>query len=165
MEKLIVIIIAVLFSGYVVGITVKFGILHSISRSYYELEKKGKGFIFTLFLFAVSVLLTLYSAYIPVDGGLWFYFGGVGAAFTGAASMYYERITGIVHYVASGVLLAAPAIGLLVVFNNGWPLGLLSAGLILAFIAYKKDILRDTIIFWYELYAFSLLIINLYLSA
>lgn len=50
---ILVIIAGALFITYCIAI----GILPSISQSFYELKKNGLAFVFTLFLFSISVLI------------------------------------------------------------------------------------------------------------
>jgi hypothetical protein len=52
----------ILFYGYLAIIAICFGWLLSLSQSFYELKKHRLGFVFTLFMFALSMLIILAAA-------------------------------------------------------------------------------------------------------
>jgi hypothetical protein len=99
------IIMLTVFFGYVGAIWTKYGILHSISESYYQLPKNLK-LLFTLFCWAFA-----FPAIIIGSNGLMF-FAGSGICFVGAAAAFKEDLTKEVHFIgaALGVLLSQLAI-------------------------------------------------------
>lgn len=52
----------ILFYGYLAIIALFFGWLPSISQSFYELKKHRLGFVFTIFMFSLSMLIILAAA-------------------------------------------------------------------------------------------------------
>jgi hypothetical protein len=101
------ILLVSVFIGYVSWIWDKYGVLPSISDSYYHLPKNLQP-IFTLFCWGFSI-----PAIILGSSGLMF-FAGAGIAFVGAAAAFKEQMTSIVHVVGAmmGVLLSQLAIWL-----------------------------------------------------
>jgi hypothetical protein len=82
-------------------------ILPSISDSWYEL-KGWKKHLFTLFCWSLGFLM-----FFQTDSSTAFFFlSGAGLCFTGAASMFKERMTKAVHYIGAGlsILMAFMAI-------------------------------------------------------
>lgn len=142
----------VLFVGYVSIITYKYGVLRSISKSVYVLEEKEKGYWFRILMFTSGILLILIAAYYGSPHSWALYSAGLGAILTGVAAYYYEKITGIVHYISSGVML----IGVIVFVGLVYTWILLILALIgLAVVAKFRKTMPNPI-FWYEVYAFSL---------
>ena len=82
------------FTAYVAAIWIKFGVLPSISESYYRLKKLQKSF-FTLAMFGTGLPITIYA-----EGGLMF-FAGAGICFVGAAPAFREDMTGRVHVIGA----------------------------------------------------------------
>jgi hypothetical protein len=96
----------VLYMAYVI---LFFGVLPSISESYYRLEKRGKcGYVFTLW--CASIALSVVAMMFQLSDGKWFQFLGVfaggGLAFVGAAPLFktHERM---IHYAAAGICAVA----------------------------------------------------------
>lgn len=87
------------FAGYVSWIWAKYGVLPSISHSYYMLPKNLQ-FLFTLWCWGYAI-----PAMIVASTPLMF-FAGAGIAFVGAAAAYREKMTETVHIVGavSGIL-------------------------------------------------------------
>lgn len=81
----------VVFVGYVSYIWNKYGVLESISESYYRLPDNQK-ILFTLFcwLFAIPAIILGNTALMFVAGG--------GIAFVGAAAQFKQDMTKSVHY-------------------------------------------------------------------
>jgi hypothetical protein len=106
-ETVFFIIILSVFIGYVSWIWAKYGVLPSISESYYRLPRKLTP-MFTLFCWGFS-----FPAIILGSSGLMF-FAGSGIAFVGAAAAFKEKMTASVHIGGAliGVLLSQLAIGI-----------------------------------------------------
>jgi len=104
------------FIGYVSWIWNKYGVLPSISDSYYHLPKNLRP-LFTLFCWGFSI-----PAIILGSSGLMFFAGG-GITFVGAAAAFKEKSSSTVHVVGAmmGVLLSQVAI----LFQyHMWPLNI-----------------------------------------
>ena len=143
-----------LYVGYVSIITIIYGVLRSISKSFYILKKKEKGYWFRILMFTSGLLLILIAAYYGSEHSWALYTSGIGAILTGAAALYYDKITGIVHYIASGVMIvfALVFIGLMV----SWiPMTLVGIGLLVV-LGNREEMPNP--VFWFEVYAFNIVL-------
>ena len=99
-----------LFAVYLAAVIRLSGVPASISDSYYLLEsrKKGLGYVFTLWCWAIAFAVA--AMMFELSAGQWYQFLGLfaggGLAFTGAAPLFksHERT---VHYCAAGVCAAS----------------------------------------------------------
>jgi len=147
------------FIGYVSWIWARYGVLPSISNSYYHLPKNLQP-IFTLFCWGFSL-----PAIILGSSGLMF-FAGAGIAFVGAAAAFKEKMTMEVHVVGAlaGVLFSQLAI---LIQYGMWPLNLvflgISAPLFITRFIKKKDGTHPcpNRTWWIEILAFLLICIVL----
>lgn len=132
-----------IFISFITYIMVKFGILNSISESWYKLEeeKKGKGIIFTLFLWSIGFLMFFQT---NGSSGL-FFASGVGLIAVGAATQYKQKMTSTVHFSGafSGLLFPLVAVW----FERGlwYPL---AGGAIIYLLSILFDIKNET--WWLE---------------
>jgi hypothetical protein len=146
------------FVGYVSWIWARYGVLPSISDSYYHLPKNLQP-IFTLFCWGFSL-----PAIILGSSGLMF-FAGAGIAFVGAAAAFKERMTMEVHVAGAmaGVIFSQLAIWL----QYGlWPLNLIFLGIglplyLTRFIKIKGKEICPNRTWWVEILAFLLICIVL----
>ena len=92
--KILLLISFYIFSAYVAAIWIKFGILPSISESYYRLRYLQKSF-FTMAMFGTGFPVVMYS-----EGGLMF-FAGTAICFVGASPAFREDMTGAVHVIGA----------------------------------------------------------------
>lgn len=111
--KIIALSLLVILFIYTGWIWKKFGVLNSISHSYYKLknfykDQPGKQFMpymFTLFMYSLAIPAAV-CAFI-VSEGHWYQFlgmfSGFPLAFVGAAPNYLEKTEGWVHYSATGI--------------------------------------------------------------
>lgn len=101
----LLIVMVSVFISYVSWIWAKYGVLPSISDSYYHLPK-NLHFLFTFFCWGFA-----FPAIILGSSGLMF-FAGAGICFVGAAAAFKEKMTSTVHVVGAmtGVLLSQLAI-------------------------------------------------------
>ena len=83
-----------IFVGYVSWIWARYGVLPSISHSYYSLPDNLK-FIFTLWSWGYAL-----PAMIVASTPLMF-FAGAGICFVGAAAAYREKMTETVHIIGA----------------------------------------------------------------
>lgn len=81
------------FVIYITLIWARYGVLDSISASYYELPQKWN-WLFTIFLWALGFTILFY-------GSVWFFFAGAFLCFAGTASQFKESLTSTVHYVGA----------------------------------------------------------------
>jgi len=133
----------VLFTTYLLLIVRKYGVLGSISESYYTLPR-NKNYLFTIFMMSIGIINIL-------TGNIYLVLSGAGLAFTGVAAQYRNRITNAVHYIGAVI---------------GYALGCLAISpFFLVFIVILSAILKQTVIenktWWTEVIAFYLIMIGL----
>lgn len=146
---------ALVFVSYIGYIIYRFGVLPSISESWYKLETLRIGPLFTLFCWTLSSLMLFQTN--ETTG--WFFASGAGLAFVGAATMFKwsGAHTDKVHGLGAVFGIAGALIGLGVEYNNWMPTGVFVAiGAILS--AFK---VKNTI-WWVEIVAFLCVISGLF---
>lgn len=139
-----------IFTSYLTVVVIKFGVLPSISDSYYYFEKQKLGFIFTLFCWLFSFPL-IFSA----TTGLLF-FAGSGILFVGAAPNFKLKSEGDVHTIAaiSGIVLGM----LSLVFDFNIYIGVGIFGIIT--LIFKIFRMKNKT-WWIEIAAFIIILISL----
>ena len=149
----LLVIQVIVFLSYVVGIVSRYGVLESISDSWYSLPLKYNG-LFTLFTWGLGIPMLMY-------GSVALFLSGAGLCFVGAATRFKlgYGYTTLVHFsgAVAGVLIPLLYFG----FSYGiwWPFLLQFSGCIFIF-AY------DTItnpIWWVEILGFITVLSGLYL--
>ena len=139
------ILLVFVFVTYVSSIWIKYGVLPSISDSYYKLPEKWN-FLFTLFCwgFAVPAIIA------GVETTILMFFAGTGICFVGAAAEINDKWVYRIHMIAaiSGILFSQLAIffGYHMLYVNIISILLASIILLLSKINY---------FWWIELVAFS----------
>lgn len=135
-----------LYTGY---ITLRFGVIKSISESWYLLPKNQR-VLFTLFIWSMAIPMVMYETSL-------FFFSGASLAFVGAATMFKDDVmTKVIHYLGAvlGITLASIELAL-----NGimYPIiiGLLS---VLIFGGFKIN----NRIYWIEVICSICLIFGIY---
>lgn len=102
----------IIFTLYVGLVTLKFGVLKSVSDSYYSIKRK---YLFTLALwgFALPAIIAANLNGVTLPGVLMF-LAGSGICFVGAAPEFRLKLDGDVHVIAavSGVVLGMASIWL-----------------------------------------------------
>ena len=148
--KLLLIISLVIFTYYNWIVYFQFGILKSVSASYYEIKHK---ILFTLSLWGFAVPVMLYG-FIALNSW-WLVLAGIGICFVGAAPDYKMKMEGDVHYASamSGIIFGLVAL----TFLGLWFVSLPTAVLILAI----NKIRNHT--YWQELIAFYVIVLTLLL--
>jgi hypothetical protein len=144
-------LIFVIYVGY---ITYRFGILPSISDSHYKLNVSRKGYLFTIFCWALAITMVFQSD----ESTPLYFFSGAGLAFVGAASEFKwtGANTHIVHYLGAVLGIGCAAMGLY--FESGlWQPSVIIV-IFSAFCALNKT---KNGIFWVEIVAFLAIIIGL----
>lgn len=136
------------FVVYVVFIWGKFGVLKSISESFKRLEEERLGWLFTIFCFGLGFLM---MALTPVMGKF-MALGATGALFTGAASSTKNKMSKVVHWAASGLMIFGAVMSIVCTFNQWYPLGLaIMSGLVFTAKKIKNPI------WWFELLQFVII--------
>lgn len=92
------------FVGYISFIIGKYGILSSISESYYRLPK-SLTFLFTLFCWGFALPAMIVGLDLT-DNFLMFFAGG-GIMFVGAAAAFKEKMTEKVHFIGAAIAIIA----------------------------------------------------------
>jgi len=145
-----------IFVLYVTFIILKFGILDSISQSWYKLREMGGLWylLFTAFCWSLAITMGLQS---DLEYSLFIY-SGAGLAFVGAATMFNLKNTFVpyVHFIgaATGILLGLIALG---VERQSWIPAIAFAGstLIIKLLKIKHST------WWIEIAAFITIITGL----
>ena len=135
------------FLWYVSFIVTNYGILPSISDSWYKLPKREKLY-FTLFVWGLSIPMLLY-------GNLWFFLSGVGFGFVGAATQFKlnDKFTPIFHFAGASLGIFAALSGIGYIYNNWAPMILFILFSIVMIIFNLKKL-----IWWLEILAFTMVV-------
>ncbi len=134
----------VVFISYVSWIWARYGVLKSISQSYYELPKNLQ-FLFTFFCWGFSL-----PAIIVGSTGLIF-LAGSGIGFVGAAAAFQEDMTHEVHMIGAGTGVTASQLAIFLNFGL-WPINIAFISASLFLLLFRKKI-RGWI-WWIEIAAF-----------
>lgn len=148
--SILTIIQLVIFLLYVGFIVKHYGILPSISDSWYVLPSRHN-FLFTLFTWGIGIPMFLY-------GNVWFALSGSGLSFVGAATQFKDKIalTKEVHYIGAVVGILGALIGIIVEYGNYLPLVLFVFLAISIQVSYMKNK-----IWWQEIVASLLILFGL----
>ena len=155
LKKILLLVSNIVFISYISYVIYKYGILDSISESYYRLPKKWN-FLFTLMLWFFSFPILM----VGVEYTPFMFLAGVSIMFVGAAPDYKRsQLEHNVHYGAAIIGISTAIVTMTFLFKYYWmlPVFLLSS----LFIIYKS---KENYIWWIELVAFLLIIIGLYLN-
>lgn len=132
------------FLSYLIMIYIRYGILDTISSSYYKLPQNQK-FLFTMFCWSFSI-----PAMILGDSALMF-LAGACICFTGAAAAYRQEMTSTVHIIGAvgGVIFSQLSIWIdYPLSEKMWLFGVISIiGFIAMYLIKEKT-------WWIETYAF-----------
>jgi len=137
-----------IFVGYVATIIGLYGILPSISDSYYRLPKKWN-FMFTLVLWGFGFPALIIGA--PVT---WLMFAAcAGIIFVGAAAAFQQKMTKTVHIVGAAVGMVLSQIAIATSFGL-WPITAVCVPLAGLIFLFRKQI-NYTHVFWIEIICFT----------
>jgi len=150
----------ILFAGYVGIITAKYGVLRSISTSFMVLKWHRKAYWFRIFMFACGLLLIAIAILFGGSYSFLLHISGGGAIATGIAAVYTDKITGIIHYIASGLMLVSGIIFLGFVYS--WAPAIIIA-MVLVIVYDNKGIMPHPV-YWFEVVAFGIVLIGLPLA-
>lgn len=147
----LIIITFALFFAYLTIITICYGWLPSISQSFYELKKNRLAFIFTLFLFSLSMLIIFIAKTRLM--------AAAGFCIIGVSIFPYFLKQKFLHYLCavSGIVLGM--ISLVIDFKQ--PLVVLIGACIAALL---HDLKVKNMFFWIEVVSFSTIIVGLWIS-
>lgn len=105
-----------IFTTYIIFIVSKFGVLPSISDSWYSLGKKAP--LFTLFIWGISIPMAVMGG---LHNNVWYFLAGSLLCFTGGAAAFKESMAGTIHSIGAvgGITLALVGLASVGVY---WPL-------------------------------------------
>jgi len=142
-QQVLFIIMQTIFLGYISFIVSRYGVLSSISDSWYMLPKNQKP-LFTLVLWGFAL-----PAIIIGECGLMF-LAGSGIAFVGAAAAFKDRMTKTVHFSGAAVGILSGELAIIINFQMWWIAALFGLGSILMILTKIKNK-----IWWIEILAFA----------
>jgi hypothetical protein len=155
-------LLSFIFVFYNTWIWKRYGILPSMSASYYKLKedkrlgKHGKT-LFLAFCWSLGALmLAVSSMYYMYDAVGFLFASGAGLIFTGTAAAFEEEMTGVVHYTGATVSIGAAFVGLWLIAGL-WPIG--AVFLLVSGVFYMLKL--KNIILWMEYLAFALSVFGL----
>lgn len=137
-----------IFVGYVGTLIGLYGILPSISDSYYRLPKK-LNFIFTLALWGFAFPAMIIGT--PVTGLMFAACAGI--IFVGGAAAFHKKITKTVHIIGAGVGMGLSQVAIATSFGM-WQVTAVSAVLVALILLFRKQ-LKYKHVWWIELVCFS----------
>jgi len=137
-----------IFVAYVATIVGLYGILPSISESYYRLPKKWNS-MFTLALWGFSFPAMIIGT--PITGLMFFACAGI--MFVGAAAAFHQKITKTVHIVGATLGMVLSQVAIATAFGM-WYVTVASVILSALVFLFRKHI-NNTHVFWIELICFT----------
>ena len=149
-----VIILGITFVTYLVYIYYRFGILDSISESYYKLKEAGNKWLFIVFMYVLASCLLLIASFNLHPMAWTFFLAGSGAAFVGIAAQYRDNMTETWHIAATLALIFFSLLGLGLLFGSWWPSYFLIVGALVMLI--MKPLIKKHG-YWVEVLAFVII--------
>lgn len=150
----LILIQLLVFVAYTSFIVSRYGVIHSISQSWYELPLKWKS-LFTFFTWGLGIPFLFYDHVL-------FFLAGAGLIFVGAATRFRTTIanTNRIHYMGALVGILSSLLALGVVYGSWVSLVIfiITSGVIFL-------LNRSHYIFWVEIAAFVVIIISLFTHA
>ena len=143
------------FFTYVIGIASKYGILGSISESYYRLPDKWK-FVFTFFCWSISIPAII------LGDSVFMFLAGTSIAFVGAAASFKEKTEHKVHMIGAFTGVIFSQLSIAFDFHFYWINTVFLSWVLL--IVILTWVLKRNIkyFYWIEIVAFLSIIISLY---
>jgi hypothetical protein len=136
-----------IFIGYVATIWAIYGVLPSISESFYRLPKKYN-FIFTLALWGFAFPAII----IGVPTTALMFFAGAGIMFVGAAAQFKQELTKTVHFVGAGAGVVLSQIAIATTYGM-WPITAAFVLLSVLILLFRNKI-KNTELWWIEILSF-----------
>jgi hypothetical protein len=148
----------IVFFGYLTGIVYKYGILKSISDSYYHLPKNWK----ILFIFFCwGIVLPAMIIGLEQTGSIFMFLAGAGIGFVGAATAFKEKLTYTVHMTGAIVGIISSQAAIAFEYNLYW-LNYLFVGISLSLVILTALKVNVKYFWWIEITAFVCIGIALY---
>ena len=137
-----------IFVTYVATIVGLYGILPSISESYYRLPKKWKP-MFTLALWGFAFPGMIIGT--PITGLMFFACAGI--MFVGAAAAFHQTLTKTVHIIGASTGMILSQVAIATVFGMWY---VTAASVLLAALVFLfRKYINNTHVFWIELICFT----------
>lgn len=154
---LITIIQSLVFITYVLFIIYRFGVLPSISESWYKLKPLNLGILFTFFCWGIGLPMVFRNTGISP----FFFISGAAICFTGVATAFKLQygIEKIVHAAGAIICVIAGLIALWVDYNLWLPSAVFLGG----FLIIKSAKIKNEI-WWIEIYSFVVILAGLIFS-
>lgn len=159
--SLLLILMTLVFFSYVLFIIIKYGILESISHSYYNLPSSLK-FLFTFFCWGFSLPAAIIGFSLSEYSLFQFliFWASSGIMFVGASPNFKLKLEGDIHNIAAYIGVVSSQLFIFLVFENLkfiLPTFILIS--ILLFLLKVKNL-----IWWIEILAFLFILITFYLK-
>jgi len=151
-EVTMFILMVTIFATYTTFITLEYGVLPSLSESFYRLKGNYKWF-FTLFCWGIAIPA------IVIGNSPLMFIAGSGIAFVGAATSFKEKLTSVVHTAGAVIGIMASQFSIFWEYDM-FIVNLITIGLITVIYVFR-DIIRNHI-WWIEITAFLSIIYTLY---
>ena len=149
----------VIFLSYITFLVIKFGILPSISDSWYELKKLGGVWysLFTWFCYSLGILM-----FFQTNGTPLFFISGAGLCFVGVATQFLDKesIEPWIHFTGAALCILGILIGIGVERHMWIPL--IAWGILTVVIEVIPKLKNKT--WWVEISAFCCIILGLLFS-
>jgi len=158
MINILAIIQILIFIWYILYIKKNYGILSSISESWYKLKEKNKQALFNVFASGVGIPMMFYGLLdtISFNSTILFALSGLFLWVVSTASDYKQKMANKVHYVGATLSIICGFIGIIIQFNSWWPL----IGFILSAVVLKRIKIKNYT-WWVEILAFGFIITRL----
>ena len=141
------------FISYILFITMKYGVLASISDSYYRLPTKYN-YLFTLFCWGFAIPTMIIG--LELTGSFLMFLACAGICFVGAAAAFKEDLTKSVHYSGALVGILCSQLSIALDFNMYYVnIIFLTIGILLLLF---RSVINNNHIWWIEILAFSSMI-------
>lgn len=144
--QILFIILISIFVVYITSITFIYGILTSISKSYYKLPKKYN-FLFTLFCWGFAIPVIIIGS--DLTNNLFMFLAGASICFVGAAAQYKEKLTDKVHQYSARIGVISSQLSIIFDFKLYYVTILFTLISLLLLLSKIKNIT-----FWIEILAF-----------
>ena len=139
-----------IFIGYLSFILIKYGVLPSISDSWYVLPKKQQ-LLFTFFCWGFAMPALIIG--VELTDNFLMFLAGSGICFVGAAAAFKENLTKSVHYGGAYVGVVSSQLSIAFDFHMYY-VNIISIALTLLLLLFRKK-LNNNNIWWQEIVAFT----------
>lgn len=153
----ITIIFSILFIAYLVVMRVTHGKLHSISAGYYVLREDGRD---EWLFHSMMMIMAAYLFGVAIFTESWlFVVSTAGCILVSAAAHYKQKVTDLIHYGGSVMIMGGAAVGCFIAFDNWWVMGGIALGALLNFALWKWKVITNPV-YWAEIVATVLIILG-----